>query len=59
MNPGTKDEIKGDFHEVKAKSKEGRPSHEQSNLQADGRAEHTAGKLKEGRTDRKSIREVN
>ena len=31
MNPSTKDEIKGSFHEVKGKVKdEDRPTHEQS-----------------------------
>jgi uncharacterized protein YjbJ (UPF0337 family) len=30
MKPSTKDEIKGKFHEVKGKVRDGRQSHEQS-----------------------------
>jgi uncharacterized protein YjbJ (UPF0337 family) len=46
MNPSTKAEIKGNFHELKGKVKEKAAQVTNNpNLQADGRAEHTAGKV--------------
>jgi len=46
MNPSTKDEIKGSFHEVKGKVKE-KAGHVTNNpkLEAEGKVEHTAGKI--------------
>jgi uncharacterized protein YjbJ (UPF0337 family) len=46
MNPSTKDEIKGKFHEVKGKVKEkvGRATNN-PDLEAEGKVEHTAGKV--------------
>jgi uncharacterized protein YjbJ (UPF0337 family) len=46
MNPSTKDEIKGTFHEVKGeiKKKTGQVTNN-PDLEADGRAEHNAGKV--------------
>jgi uncharacterized protein YjbJ (UPF0337 family) len=48
MNPSTKDEIKGNFHEVKGKVKVKEKAGQVTNnpnLQADGKAEHNAGKV--------------
>jgi uncharacterized protein YjbJ (UPF0337 family) len=46
MNPSTKDEIKGNFHEVKGKVKE-KAGHvtNNPNLEAEGKVERTAGKV--------------
>jgi uncharacterized protein YjbJ (UPF0337 family) len=46
MNPSTKDEIKGSFHEVKGKVKE-KAGHvtNNPNLEAEGKVERTAGKV--------------
>ncbi len=46
MNPGTKDEIKGNFHEVKGKVKEtaGQITNNHD-LEAEGIAEYNAGKV--------------
>ena len=46
MNPSTKDEIKGTFHEVKGevKKKTGQVTNN-PDLEADGRAENNAGKV--------------
>jgi len=46
MNPSTKDEIKGNFHEVKGKVKEkaGQVTNN-PDLEAEGKAEHNAGKV--------------
>jgi uncharacterized protein YjbJ (UPF0337 family) len=46
MNPSTKDEIKGDFHEVKGKIKE-KTGQVMNNpdLEAEGKAEHNLGKV--------------
>src|ERR1700730_10708216 len=46
MNPSTKDEIKGNFHEVKGKVKEkaGQVTNN-PDLEAEGKAEHIAGKV--------------
>ena len=47
MSTGTKDEIKGTFHEVKGKVKE-KTGHVTNNpdLEAEGKAEHQARKIK-------------
>jgi uncharacterized protein YjbJ (UPF0337 family) len=46
MKPSTKDKIKGTFHEVKCKVKEkaGQVTNN-PDLKAEGKAEHTAGKV--------------
>ena len=46
MNPSTKDEIKGKFHEVKGevKAKVGQVTNN-PDLEDEGEAEHTAGKV--------------
>jgi uncharacterized protein YjbJ (UPF0337 family) len=46
MKPSTKDKIKGTFHEVKGKVKEkaGQVTNN-PDLKAEGKAEHTAGKV--------------
>jgi len=46
MSTGTKDEIKGKFHEVKGKVKEktGQVTNN-PDLEAEGKAEHKAGKI--------------
>ena len=46
MKPSTKDEVKGTFHEVKGKVKEktGQVTNN-PRLEAEGKAEHTAGKV--------------
>ena len=46
MKPSTKDEIKGTFHEAKGKVKEkaGQVTNN-PDLKAEGKAEHTAGKV--------------
>jgi uncharacterized protein YjbJ (UPF0337 family) len=49
MKPSTRDEIEGKFHDVKGKVKEkaGQPAND-SNLQAEGQAKKTAGKVQRG-----------
>ena len=60
MKPSTKDEIKGNLHDVKGKVKEkARQVTNSSDLKAEGKAEHIAVKLKKSWADRKDAREVN